>query len=44
MAQANFYIIIKILDSWTEINKNWDYTEYTLCEIADRLYLLEKEI
>lgn len=35
---------IAVLDKWIAINKNWNYSVYILCDIADKLYLLEKEI
>ena len=37
-------ITVKIWDDWTETNIKWNYVSYVLCEIADKLYLLEKEL
>ena len=44
MPNFNLSITIKILDKWEGLNSKWNYVVYILCEIADNLYLLEKEI
>jgi hypothetical protein len=33
-----------IIDDWTEINEKWNYIEYMIVLINDKLWLWEKEI
>jgi hypothetical protein len=37
-------LTIKIIDIWEIRNEKWNYVAYVLCEINNKLYLLEKEL
>jgi len=44
MSQCKFSISVKVLDGWIGMNKKWNYIAYLLCNIAGKVYLLEREI
>jgi hypothetical protein len=44
MPQCKFAIVVKVLDAREGTDEDWNYIAYLLCEIAGKVYLLEKKI
>lgn len=37
-------IRVAIIDRWDGFDKDWNYISYVLCDIAGKVYLLEKKL
>ena len=44
MTQKEFTINITFLDTWIDKDKNWNYIQYVLCIIFDKMFLLERKL
>jgi hypothetical protein len=44
MAQTEFTIIVEVIDTWIGMDAEWNYIAYMLCDIAGKVYLVEKEL